>query len=191
MNFKFTRLGISDIILIENESFQDARGCFMESYKHREFLEQGIPTLVQDNYSRSTKGVLRGLHYQKEPASSGKLIRCLTGTIFDVGVDIRKGSPTYGRWEGMELSETNNRMLYFPPGFAHGFCVLSDRADVLYKMSQYYSPEHDRSIRWNDPNLNISWPILDPKMSEKDAHAPLLKESDNNCVYLRGRSHIK
>jgi dTDP-4-dehydrorhamnose 3,5-epimerase len=184
MIFKFTRLKIADVILIEHEIFQDARGFFLESYKQAEFQKGGIvPALVQDNHSRSSKGVLRGLHYQTEPAAIGKLVRCLSGRIFDVAVDIRKGSPTYGKWVGEELSEQNRRMLWIPPGFAHAFVTLSDSADVFYKMSGYYSAPHDRAILWNDPDLAIAWPVSKPEVSAKDAKAPRLKDADNNFVY--------
>jgi dTDP-4-dehydrorhamnose 3,5-epimerase len=186
MDFKFTRLEIPDLILIEHERFKDARGFFIESFRERNFLDFGIPRFVQDNHSSSPKGILRGLHYQVEPAGVGKLIRCLKGKIFDVGVDIRKGSPTYGKWVGIELNDENNLMLYVPPGFAHGFCVLSDQADVFYKMTGYYSPEHDRAIVWNDPDIGIQWPIEEPQLSEKDARAPRLKDADNNFVYRPG-----
>lgn len=183
MKFVFTRLEIPDVILIEHELFKDARGFFVEAYKEKDFTEHGIPPFVQDNYSRSAYGVLRGLHYQIEPASVGKLIRCLRGKIFDVAVDIRKGSPYYGKWVSRELSEDTNEMLYIPPGFAHGFCVLSEIADVFYKMTGYYSPQHDRGILWSDSDLAIPWPIARPEVSTKDAQAPRLKDADNNFVY--------
>jgi dTDP-4-dehydrorhamnose 3,5-epimerase len=183
MDFKFTELEIPDLMLVEHQRFGDARGFFVESYRERNFLEFNIPRFVQDNHSRSTRGILRGLHYQIEPAGVGKLVRCMRGRIFDVGVDIRKGSPNYGGWAAIELSEENNLMLYVPPGFAHGFCVLSDEADVFYKMTGYYSQEHDRGILWNDPDIGIQWPIDAPILSEKDRKAPRLTEADNNFQY--------
>ncbi|WP_447979736.1 dTDP-4-dehydrorhamnose 3,5-epimerase [Candidatus Nitrospira bockiana] len=183
MKFSSTRLAIPDLVLIEHEMFKDARGFFVESYKERDFSAFGIPHFVQDNHSRSMKGILRGLHYQKEPASIGKLVRCLRGHIFDVAIDMRKGSPHFGKWVGVDLTEENNKMLYVPPGFAHGFCVLSDIADVFYKMTGYYSQEHDRGIVWNDPDLGIHWPIQSPSVSSKDANAPRLRDADNNFLY--------
>ena len=156
MPFNFTRLAIPDVILIEPRTFPDERGFFMESYKYSEFSAFGIKErFVQDNHSRSVKGVLRGLHYQKHPKAQGKLVRVVVGEIFDVAVDIRHGSPTYGQWVGEKLSAENKRMLYIPPGFAHGFCVLSEGAEVLYKTTEEYSPEHDAGIIWNDPKLSI------------------------------------
>jgi dTDP-4-dehydrorhamnose 3,5-epimerase len=183
MKFSFTKTEVPDVVLVEHEIFKDARGFFVESYKEQDFREYGIPPFVQDNHSRSTRGILRGLHYQKEPASIGKLVRCLRGKIFDVAIDMRTGSPSYGKWVGVELTEDNNKMLYVPPGFGHGFCVLSDIADVFYKMTGYYSHEHDRGILWNDPDIGIRWPIAEPQLSAKDAKAPRLKDSDNNFVY--------
>jgi dTDP-4-dehydrorhamnose 3,5-epimerase len=135
---------------------------------------------VQDNYSHSSRGVLRGLHFQKQPHAQGKLIMVLSGRIYDVAVDIRVGSPTYGRWEGMELSGDCFRMLYVPVGFAHGFCVLSQTASVLYKVTAQYDPASDRGILWNDPELGIEWPIAEPILSPKDAGHPLLWDADNN-----------
>jgi len=162
MPFTFTRLAIPDVVLIEPRVFPDERGFFMESYKYSEFAAFGIKEhFVQDNHSRSKKGVLRGLHYQRPPKAQGKLVRVVVGEIFDVGVDIRlaraiekdgsiaraKGSPTYGKWVGERLSAENKRMLYIPPGFAHGFCVLSEEAEVLYKTTEEYAPEYDAGIR--------------------------------------------
>ena len=143
----------------------------------------GLPRLVQDNASRSRRDVLRGLHYQMEPAAMGKLVRCARGKIFDVCVDIRRGSPHYGRWVGRELSEDDPAMIYVPPGFAHGFLALSDWADVVYKTSAYYSPEHERATLWSDPDVGIRWPRARPRLSAKDAAAPLLKDAQNNFVY--------
>lgn len=184
MPFKFSRLEIPDIILVEPLSFKDNRGVFMELYKYSDFARAGIKEcFLQDNYSRSVKNVLRGLHYQKYPRAQGKLVRCLKGRVFDVAVDIRNGSPTYGRWVGVELSENNNIMLYIPPAFAHGFVVLSNLAEVLYECTEEYSPEDDRGIIWNDPDIRINWPVKKPILSEKDRRHPLLKDADNNFRY--------
>ena len=154
----------------------DARGFFLETWHADRYAEAGIDQpFVQDNHSVSKKGVLRGLHYQVN-SGQDKLVRVTKGEIFDVAVDIRKQSPTYGKWWGLSLSETNNLQLYIPVGFAHGFCVLSESAEVLYKCSDYYSPEDERGILWNDPDLAIDWPIKDPILSEKDAVYPLFSE---------------
>jgi dTDP-4-dehydrorhamnose 3,5-epimerase len=183
-NFEFESLEIPDVILVKPRIFKDERGHFVEIYKQSDFVEAGIrDAFMQDNHSRSVRGVLRGLHYQKNPAAQGKLVRCLTGAIFDVAVDIRKGSPSYGKWVGRELNDTNCQMMYVPPGFAHGFLVLSDTADVLYKCTAQYSSQHDRGIAWNDPSIGINWMIAAPVLSAKDAIHPLLAEADNNFVY--------
>lgn len=182
--FIFRKLEIPEVILIEPRVFPDDRGFFLETYKHSDFLSSGIPDhFVQDNYSRSSKGTLRGLHYQKAPRAQGKMVRCFRGEIFDVAVDIRKGSPTYGRWIGQVLSEENSLMLYIPEGFAHGFLVISDTADVQYKCTSEYSPEDDRGILWSDKDIGITWPITDPLLSGKDSKLPLLKEADINFFY--------
>jgi len=166
---------IDGLLTIEPKIFADPRGMFYEVYSENRYEEHGIPCFVQDNHSVSKKGVLRGLHYQVNPGQ-GKLVRVTRGEIFDVAVDIRKQSPTYGKWWGLSLSETNNFQLYIPIGFAHGFCVLSESAEVLYKCSDYYSPENERGILWNDPDLAIDWPVKDPILSEKDAVSPLFSE---------------
>jgi dTDP-4-dehydrorhamnose 3,5-epimerase len=184
MPFTFRELSIPAVILIESKTYRDARGFFMETYKYSDFARTGIKErFVQDNYSRSSRGVLRGLHYQKNPNAQGKLVQCMRGKIFDVAVDIRRGSPTFRRWVSAELSEENNLMLYVPATFAHGFVVLSESADVLYKCTREYAPEDDRGIIWNDPDLGIVWPVADPVLSEKDGRHPLLKEADNNFEY--------
>ena len=186
MPFIFQRLDIPEIILIEPRRFVDTRGFFMETYKYSDFLRNGIQEhFVQDNYSRSVRDVLRGLHYQRNPHAQGKLIQCIKGKIFDVAVDIRKGSPSFMQWISSELSEENNRMFYVPPGFAHGFIVLSDIADVIYKCTKEYSPEDDRGIIWNDPDIQIQWPIQEPVLSEKDSRHPLLRDADNNFEFTR------
>jgi dTDP-4-dehydrorhamnose 3,5-epimerase len=184
MPFKFSPLEIPEVILIEPLFFEDRRGVFMEFYKYSDFARAGLKEyFLQDNYSKSTKNVLRGLHYQKHPKSQGKLVRCLKGRIFDVAVDIRVGSPTYGNWVGIELSGDNNLMLYNPATFAHGFVVLSDYAEVIYKCTEEYSPENERGIIWNDSDIGIEWPVERPILSEKDMKFPLLKEADNNFRY--------
>jgi len=186
MPFTFRELSIPGVILIEPRMYRDARGFFMETYKYSDFARTGIKEhFVQDNYSRSSMGVLRGLHYQKNPNAQGKLVQCTKGKIFDVAVDIRRGSPTFNRWVSAELSEENNLMLYVPPAFAHGFIVLSESADVLYKCTREYEPQDDRGIIWNDPDLGILWPVKDPVLSEKDGRHPLLKDADNNFKYKR------
>jgi len=166
---------IDGLLTIKPKIFADPRGMFYEVYSENRYEEHGIPCFVQDNHSVSKKGVLRGLHYQVNPGQ-GKLVRVTRGEVFDVAVDIRKQSPTYGKWWGLSLSETNNFQLYIPIGFAHGFCVLSESAEVLYKCSDYYSPENERGILWNDPDLAIDWPVKDPILSEKDAVSPLFSE---------------
>jgi dTDP-4-dehydrorhamnose 3,5-epimerase len=181
MPFEFKTLGIPGIVLVRPQVFGDDRGFFVEMYKHTDFVQGGIKEhLVQDNYSKSSKGVLRGLHYQKNPWAQGKLIMCLKGKIFDVAVDIRTGSTLYGKWVGAELSEENRMMLYVPPGFAHGFQVLSETAEIMYKCTNEYSPADDRGIIWNDPDINISWPLKDPILSGKDKIHPFLRDADNN-----------
>lgn len=180
MKFTFTPTEIPAVLLVEHERFEDSRGAFAESYREDLFLDAGLPRMVQDNHSRSVKGVIRGLHYQLAGRAMGKLVRCIRGAILDVAVDIRRGSPTYGKWVGFELSEENRRMLWVPHGFAHGFAALTDIADVFYKMDQYYSPAHDRGFRWNDPAVAIPWPFEAPLLSAKDERAPLLAEADND-----------
>ena len=183
MSFTFEPLSLQGVVLIRSRVFTDARGFFTEIYKHAEFSGAGITEhFVQDNYSISSRHVLRGLHYQKDPKAQGKLVRCVRGRVFDIAVDIRKGSPAYGKWIGIELSEDNNRMLYIPPSFAHGFVVLGESAEFVYKCTKEYSPEHERGIVWNDPVLNIDWQVTDPILSEKDKALPLLENADNNFV---------
>lgn len=178
MPFEFKALDIEDVILITPKVFVDDRGFFEESYKKSEFKANGIDDdFVQDNHSKSTKGVLRGLHYQANPKAQAKLIRCISGKILDVAVDIRKNSPTFGQWVSSVLSADNKKMLYIPSGFAHGFCVLSDVAEILYKTSSEYCPQNDRGILWNDPEIAINWGLeVDPILSEKDKIQPKLKD---------------
>ena len=184
MPFTFKRLSIPDVILIEPQSFSDDRGFFFESFKESDFFSNGIDKkFVQDNFSHSINGVIRGLHFQKAPKAQAKLVTVLKGKIFDVAVDIRKNSPTYGKWVSEILSDDTHNLLYVPEGFAHGFCVISDEADVLYKVSNEYSQEHERSIIWNDPKLNIEWPIKKPIISNKDNKLSLLENLDNDFVY--------
>ncbi|MFZ2739412.1 MAG: dTDP-4-dehydrorhamnose 3,5-epimerase [Burkholderiaceae bacterium] len=174
---KVTATAIADVLLIEPKVFGDARGFFFESFNQRAFNQATGLSLafVQDNHSRSAQGVLRGLHYQTQQAQ-GKLVRVVRGSVFDVAVDIRKNSPSFGRWVGMELSERNQRQLWVPPGLAHGFLVTSETADFLYKTTDYYAPEFERCIAWNDPDLAISWPLagLAPQLSAKDQAGVLL-----------------
>jgi dTDP-4-dehydrorhamnose 3,5-epimerase len=174
----FVRTKILDVILISPEVFGDDRGFFLETFREDKFSEFGIgPKFVQDNHSGSQRGVLRGLHYQiRQP--QGKLVRAISGEIFDVAVDIRKSSKTFGRWVGAVLSAKNKNQLWLPPGFAHGFFVLSDWAEVVYKATDYYAPEFERSILWNDPDINIVWPNIteqSPIVSVKDSKACLFK----------------
>lgn len=174
--------------LIEPTVFEDHRGFFMESYNEERFAAFGIPMLfVQDNHSLSVEsGVLRGLHYQLNPVAQTKLVRVIAGAILDVVVDIRHGSPTYGQWEGFELSALNKKQLLVPQGFAHGFCTLMPNTEVQYKVDQYYSAEHDRGIAWDDPAIGIQWPTTDPILSAKDAKHPPLAQADNNFIYVKG-----
>jgi dTDP-4-dehydrorhamnose 3,5-epimerase len=184
MPFKFKKLGIPEVVLVEAQAFVDERGFFMESFKESIFKDNGITTrFVQDNYSHSIKGVIRGLHYQKDPKAQAKIVMVSRGEIFDVVVDIRKGSPTYGKWVSEKLSEQNHMLLFIPEGFAHGFCILSDEADVLYKTNTEYSAEHERGVMWNDKNIDIKWPITNPIVSKKDLQLPPLNDADNNFVY--------
>ena len=179
---KATRLAIPDVVLIEPKVFGDDRGFFLESFNQRAFDEATGTShqFVQDNHSRSSRGVLRGLHYQIQNPQ-GKLVRVVNGAVFDVAVDMRKSSPTFGQWVGAELSADNRHQLWVPPGFAHGFLVLSVFADFLYKATDYYAPEHERSVAWNDPSIDIAWPNAGtaPTLSSKDANALLLKEVEN------------
>ena len=182
MPFEFIQQEISGLILIKPRSFPDDRGFFLESYKYSEFAANGIAEkFVQDNHSRSSKGILRGLHYQLNPMSQGKLVRCTRGCIIDIAVDIRKDSPDFGKWIKVELSEENKNMFYIPAGFAHGFVVHSEIAELLYKTTEEYAPLYDRGIKWDDPDLNIDWNIdFEPLVSEKDKNLPYIKQADMN-----------
>ena len=178
MPFEFEKQKIEDVILVKPKVFGDNRGFFMETYKKSEFFENGITTeFVQDNHSKSTKGVLRGLHFQAKPFGQAKLVRCTRGRIFDVAVDIRKNSKTFGQYVKVELSEENKNMLYIPNGFAHGFVALTDEVELMYKTSGEYAPSTDRGILWNDKDINIDWNIdFQPILSEKDKVQPNLKD---------------
>lgn len=183
---KVTKTKLPGVYLIEPDVFGDARGWFMESWSKRKFEEGGLYVdFLQDNHSYSAeKGTLRGLHYQLNPMAQAKLLRATRGTIFDVAVDIRKGSPNYAKWVGYELSAENKRQLFIPRGFAHGFITLTDDVEVQYKADNYYAPDCDGNIRWDDPEIGIQWPIEPTILSDKDEKAPLLKERTNlNFVY--------
>ena len=176
---KFTPTKFPEVILIEPEVFGDSRGFFYESYHENLFAQNGIRArFVQDNQSRSAKGVLRALHFQVKPRAQEKLIRAVSGEVFDVVVDVRKGSKTFGQYFHTTLSAENKRMLYIPQGFAHGFLALKDDTEFIYKVSDFYSPEHERGILWNDPSIGIPWPKLDVEyiLSEKDKKSPTLRE---------------
>ncbi len=174
------RTDIADVLILKPKVFGDERGFFMESFNRRTWLENTGVALdfVQDNHSKSGRGVLRGLHYQiKQP--QGKLVRVVSGEVFDVAVDLRRSSPTFGRWSGVMLSAENRLQYWIPPGFAHGFMVVSEEADFLYKATDYYAPEFERTIIWNDPELGIVWPAgIIPELSAKDAAAPLFREAE-------------
>ena len=174
---KIVETALPGVLLLEPARFGDSRGFFMELYRSSRYAEAGIAApFVQDNFSRSSRGTLRGLHFQ-EPNPQGKLVQCLAGHIWDVAVDIRRGSPTFGRWVSADLDGESMRQLWVPPGFAHGFCVVSERADVLYKVTDFWAPSSERSIAWNDPALAIPWPVAEPLLSAKDAAAPTLAAS--------------
>ncbi len=185
MSIQFTEKPLSGVFLIEPHVFKDDRGFFMETYHHKKYSKNGIKkAFVQDNHSHSGYGILRGLHYQlKNP--QGKLIYVVSGKILDVAVDIRLGSPTFGRWTGNLLSDENKRQLYIPEGFAHGFCVLSKTADVIYKCTDLYVPDDEYGILWCDPAIDIAWPVENPVLSKKDSQNPKLSDipKENLPVY--------
>ena len=183
---KVTETKLKGVYVVEPQVFGDARGWFTESWSEKKLAEAGIKAdFVQDNHSYSAqKGTLRGLHYQLNPMCQAKMLRCTRGKIFDVAVDIRKGSPQYGQWVGVELSAENHKQLFIPRGFAHGFITLTDDVEVQYKADNYYAPECDGNIRWDDPEIHVEWPIEPVILSDKDRVAPLLKErTDLNFVY--------
>lgn len=185
---KILETELPDVILIEPKVFDDQRGFFMETYQATRYREAGIPEgFVQDNHSRSRKGVLRGLHYQLEQPQ-GKLVWVTRGEVFDVAVDVRRGSPTFGRWVGAVLNDHNHCQLFVPAGFAHGFCVLSEEVDFVYKCTDYYHPQSEQGILWNDPDIGIEWPALDVIVSNKDAANPRLAEqAPNKLPVYQGR----
>jgi dTDP-4-dehydrorhamnose 3,5-epimerase len=169
---------LPEVIIIEPDLFCDHRGYFMETYHQEKFLSAGIEVrFVQDNQSQSARGTLRGLHYQIQ-RPQGKLVRAIRGEIYDVCVDIRRSSPRFGKWFAISLTDENKRALYIPADFAHGFCVLSDTAEFSYKCTDFYFPDYERAIRWNDPDLAIDWPIQGPILSEKDSSCPLLRDAE-------------
>jgi dTDP-4-dehydrorhamnose 3,5-epimerase len=168
---------LPDLVVVDIDFFQDERGFFMESWNQRDFAEAGLDLrFVQEGHSRSGRGVLRGLHYQDRTAPMGKLLRCTVGSIFDVAVDLRMSSPTFGRWFGIELSAENKRQLYVPEGFAHGFATLSDAAEVQYKQTGFYTPSSEGTLAWNDPEVGIEWPIRDPVLSQRDQNGMSLQD---------------
>ena len=173
----FESTALAGVVIIVPKLFGDSRGFLMETFKRSEFEAAGLDlTLVQENHSLSSAGTLRGLHYQREPKAQGKLVRVIRGEVFDVAVDIRPGSSTYGGWVGVTLSDANRKSIYIPPGFAHGFCVVSPEAEVIYKTTEEYAPDHEQGIRWDDPALGISWPVTAPILSERDKHWPPFKK---------------
>ena len=176
---------IPGVIVVEPQVFKDGRGWFMETYSRLKVTELGIDIeFVQDNHSLSVpKGTLRGLHFQNNPKAQTKLVRCTRGVILDVAVDIRRGSPTYKKWVGIELSAENKKQLFIPKGFAHGFVTLVDNCEVQYKVDEYYAPDCDRGIRFDDPEIGVEWGVIDPVLSAKDTKSPLLKDSDCNFYY--------
>lgn len=179
MPFEFKKMEIPDLSLIQPRVFWDERGFFLEFYKESDFVKNGITEkFVQDNHSFSTKNILRGLHYQLSPKTQGKLVRVVKGKVWDVAVDIRRSSPTFKKWVGVELSEENHTLFWIPSGFAHGFVALTDEVHLLYKCTEEYDSILDRGIRWNDPELKISWPVSNPLLSPKDEALPLLKDAE-------------
>jgi dTDP-4-dehydrorhamnose 3,5-epimerase len=182
---KVTPTSLPEVLLLEPRLHGDGRGFFYESFQALRYAEAGIPgPFVQDNHSRSSRGTLRGLHFQ-EPKSQGKLVQVLRGTVYDVAVDVRRGSPRFGEWVAVELSDVNPRQLWIPQGFAHGFCVLSESADFFYKCTAYYAPDAERAIAWNDPGLAIPWPVPEPLLSAKDRAAPRLQDAPVLPAYSR------
>lgn len=177
--FNFIKTSIDGVLIVEPTAFGDSRGYFMETYQKEDFIKGGITVdFVQDNQSMSTKGVLRGLHFQKQ-FSQSKLVRCIKGEVFDVAVDLREGSPTFGKWEGVILSEKNKRQFFIPKNFAHGFLVLSDVAEFVYKVDDFYHPNDEGGLMWNDPDIGVKWPLADGmeiKLSDKDKLHPAFKD---------------
>jgi dTDP-4-dehydrorhamnose 3,5-epimerase len=178
---KFTETELPGVWLIEPDVHEDKRGFFLESFASREMEAHGLPAnFVQDNHARSrAAGVVRGVHFQKPPCTQSKLVRVVRGSVFDVVVDLRKSSTTFGKWLGVTLSEDNKKMLFVPGGFGHGYCTLTADSEFLYKVDAYYSPQHDAGIRWNDPGIGIRWPVSSPALSQKDMALPLLSEIES------------
>src|SRR5690349_1869082 len=178
MPFSFEPTSIAGVVIVEPAMFRDARGFFMETYKNSDFASAGIVAhFVQENHSRSVRGTLRGLHAQREPKAQGKLVRCVRGEVFDVAVDARRNSMTFGKWVSVTLSEDNPRCIYVPPGCLHGFCVTSAEAEVIYRTTEEYAPELEYGIRWDDPTLRIPWPVGEPRVSDRDASWPHWSEA--------------
>jgi len=173
---KVSSTSLPDVLIIEPQVFEDTRGFFMETYHQKRYEQFNIDcAFVQDNFSHSTHGILRGLHYQLQYPQA-KLVQAIHGSIFDVAVDIRQGSPTFGKWVGAHISDKNRRQIFVPKGFAHGFCVLSKTADILYKCTDFYAPDDEEGILWSDPGIDIDWPVTDPLLSDKDSKYPCLKD---------------
>tara|TARA_B110000879_G_C11180829_1_gene518236 strand:+ start:4086 stop:4622 length:537 start_codon:yes stop_codon:yes gene_type:complete len=174
---KVIKTKIKDCVIVQPDVYEDERGFFLETFHHERYMHELNITkpFIQDNHSNSKKGILRGLHFQKNKPQ-GKLVRAVTGEVFDVAVDLRQDSITYGKWEGVFLSGKNKKQMWVPPGFAHGFLVISDYVDFEYKCTDYYDPDDEGSLRWNDPTINIDWPLQDPTLSEKDFNAPFLND---------------
>ena len=184
MKTKVSETSLDGVYVIEVDYFQDERGFFIESWHKRNFAEAGLSfDFVQDNHSRSSRGVLRGLHYQDMRAPLVKLVRCTVGTVFDVAVDLRVSSPTFGKWFGLELTEENKKQLLVPIGFAHGFLTLSDVCEIQYKQTEYYQPQTEGGIAWNDPDIDIRWPLGNPTMSQRDQNQPSLKQYLQNPAF--------
>ena len=174
---------LDGLVLVEPTAHGDDRGFLLESFREDAWRDLGVPgPFVQENHSRSGRGILRGLHFQTTPGQA-KLVRCVRGAIWDVAVDLRSGSPTYRQWEGYELSDENHRQLFVPVGFGHGFCVLSDVADVAYKLTSVYNPETEAGIRWDDPDIGVEWPVSEPQLSERDKTAPTLAEVEDTLPF--------
>ena len=183
---KVSELELPGVILVEPKVFEDDRGFFMETYHAERYAEYGMQgKFVQDNHSKSVKGTLRGLHYQLGHPQ-GKLVRVTQGEVFDVAVDVRRGSPHFGKWVGVTLSAENKRQFYIPEGFAHGFCVMSETAEFLYKCTDYYAPDEERGIIWNDPDISIDWPVKAPLLSEKDKNWPVLVNAEDDLPRFEG-----
>jgi dTDP-4-dehydrorhamnose 3,5-epimerase len=191
MPFEFEPLALDGLVLVRPSVFLDARGVFAETYKRSDFLANGIQEdFVQDNASRSRRGTLRGLHFQRPPFAQAKLVQVTRGRIFDVAVDLREGSPTFLRWHAVELSDEDRSLLYLPAGFGHGFCVLSEEADVTYKASAEYAPESEGGIIWNDPDIAVDWPLDDPIVSARDARLPRWRDAAAGFVYQPGPAAV-